>query len=111
VAVFWDAVLSCNLVEVYRCFKGAYCLHHQDEKRLDDGNSIKTIAALIIRHISLSNIWPTVIAAIPKRRIPKRFAAFENIPLPLWLPNLIHGPLDRKGITVYCLVNANLLLT
>jgi hypothetical protein len=26
---FWD-IASCNLEEVYCCFRGAYCLHHQD---------------------------------------------------------------------------------
>jgi hypothetical protein len=26
---FWNVAL-CSLVEVYRCFKGAYCLYHQD---------------------------------------------------------------------------------
>jgi hypothetical protein len=26
--VFWD-VAPCSLVEVYRRFRGAYCLHHQ----------------------------------------------------------------------------------
>jgi hypothetical protein len=28
--VFWD-VAPCDLVEVYRRFKGACCLHHQDD--------------------------------------------------------------------------------
>jgi hypothetical protein len=27
-AVFW-VVAPCSLVEVYRSFRGAYCLHHQ----------------------------------------------------------------------------------
>jgi hypothetical protein len=34
--VFWDAAL-CNLVGVYQCFRGAYCLHHQGD---DGGRSI-----------------------------------------------------------------------
>jgi hypothetical protein len=26
--VFWD-VAPCSLLEIYLCFRGAYCLHHQ----------------------------------------------------------------------------------
>jgi hypothetical protein len=29
--VFWD-VLPCSLVEIYQRLRGAYCLHHQDNK-------------------------------------------------------------------------------
>jgi hypothetical protein len=29
--VFWDIALS-SLVEVYLCFRGAYCLHHQGDE-------------------------------------------------------------------------------
>jgi hypothetical protein len=36
-AVFWD-VAPCSLVEVYRRFRGAYCLHHQG----GDGKSKQT---------------------------------------------------------------------
>jgi hypothetical protein len=32
-AVFWD-VAPCSLVEVYRLFRGACCLHHQDDRPL-----------------------------------------------------------------------------
>jgi hypothetical protein len=35
--VFWD-VASCSLVEIDRRFRGAYCLHHQDDYD-DDGGS------------------------------------------------------------------------
>jgi hypothetical protein len=31
-AVFWD-VKSCSLVEVYRRFTGACCLHHQGDEQ------------------------------------------------------------------------------
>jgi hypothetical protein len=34
IAVFW-AVAPCFLVEVYRRFKGAYCLHNQSDDRPD----------------------------------------------------------------------------
>jgi hypothetical protein len=34
-AVVW-AVSPCSLVEVYRCFRGACCLHQQGDVRLDD---------------------------------------------------------------------------
>jgi hypothetical protein len=34
-AVFW-VVAPCSLLEVYCCFRGAYCLHHH---RPDDGGS------------------------------------------------------------------------
>jgi hypothetical protein len=30
-AVFW-VVAPCSLVEVYRRFRGAYCLHHQGDE-------------------------------------------------------------------------------
>jgi hypothetical protein len=33
VTVFWD-VVPCSLVESDRCFKGAYCLHYQDDRKL-----------------------------------------------------------------------------
>jgi hypothetical protein len=29
--VFWD-VAPCHLVEVYRHFRGAFCLHHQGDR-------------------------------------------------------------------------------
>jgi hypothetical protein len=29
--IFWDAA-PCRLVEIYRRFRGAYCLHHQGEE-------------------------------------------------------------------------------
>jgi hypothetical protein len=35
--VFWD-VAPCSLVEIYRRFRGAYCLYHQGD---DDGGSKK----------------------------------------------------------------------
>jgi hypothetical protein len=35
--VFWD-VAPCSLVEIARCFRDAYCLHHQDDCP-DDGGS------------------------------------------------------------------------
>jgi hypothetical protein len=35
-AVFWVVTL-CSLVEVYRHFRGAYCLHHQSDECPDDG--------------------------------------------------------------------------
>jgi hypothetical protein len=31
--VFWD-IAPCCLVEVYRRFRGAYCLHHQGDESL-----------------------------------------------------------------------------
>jgi hypothetical protein len=30
--VFWD-VLPCSQVDVYRRFRGAYCLHHQGDEQ------------------------------------------------------------------------------
>jgi hypothetical protein len=38
-AVFW-VVAPCRLVEVYQCFRGACCLHHQGD-RPDDGSNAK----------------------------------------------------------------------
>jgi hypothetical protein len=37
-AVFW-VVAPCSLVEVYQRFRGPYCLHHQGDRRPDDGGS------------------------------------------------------------------------
>jgi hypothetical protein len=37
-SVFW-AVALCSLVEVYQCFRGACCLHHQVFDHTDDGGS------------------------------------------------------------------------
>jgi hypothetical protein len=31
--VFWD-VVPCSLLEIDRRFRGAYCLHHQDDSHL-----------------------------------------------------------------------------
>jgi hypothetical protein len=36
IAVFW-VVAPCSLVEVYQRFRGPCCLHHQGDRRLDDG--------------------------------------------------------------------------
>jgi hypothetical protein len=37
--VFW-VVAPCSLVEVYQCFRGTRCLHHQDDAHHpDDGGS------------------------------------------------------------------------
>jgi hypothetical protein len=35
--VFWD-VVPCSLVEIHRCFRGAYCLHHQNDRPHDGGS-------------------------------------------------------------------------
>jgi hypothetical protein len=32
-AVFW-VVVPCSLVEVYQCFRGPCCLHHQGDESL-----------------------------------------------------------------------------
>jgi hypothetical protein len=33
-SVFWD-VAPCSLVEVYRRFRGVYCLHHQGDHHIE----------------------------------------------------------------------------
>jgi hypothetical protein len=38
ITVLWD-VAPCSLVEVYRRFRGAYCLHHQGDDHPNDGGS------------------------------------------------------------------------
>jgi hypothetical protein len=35
---FWD-VAPCNLIEIYRRFGGAYCLHNQGDHHPNDGGS------------------------------------------------------------------------
>jgi hypothetical protein len=35
--VFWDVAL-CSLVEIDRRFRGAYCLHHQDDRHYEGGS-------------------------------------------------------------------------
>jgi hypothetical protein len=37
-AVFWNAA-PCSLAEMYRRFRGAYCLHYQGDECRDDGAS------------------------------------------------------------------------
>jgi hypothetical protein len=37
-AVLWDVEPS-SLVEIHSRFKSAYCLHHQDDNRPDDGGN------------------------------------------------------------------------
>jgi hypothetical protein len=45
--VFWDVVL-CSVVEVYYCFRGAYCLHHQGtDYRLHSATSQKTVIFIL----------------------------------------------------------------
>jgi hypothetical protein len=34
-AAFWD-IASCSLVEIDRCFTGAYCLHQQGKRPVSD---------------------------------------------------------------------------
>jgi hypothetical protein len=48
---FWD-VAPCSLVEVYRRFRGACCLHHQG----DDG-CIKPLYHNDFEHCSFSEIY------------------------------------------------------
>jgi hypothetical protein len=40
---FWD-VAPCILVEVYGCFRGACCLHHQNAQMMGAANTSKTSA-------------------------------------------------------------------
>jgi hypothetical protein len=55
--VFWGAVLYI-LVEVYWCFRGAYCLHHQ-------GNEWQMMEALSISGL-LVNFYQTTFCNIPE---------------------------------------------
>jgi hypothetical protein len=41
-AVFW-IVEPCSLVEVYRRFRGACCLHHQGDESPCDGGTITSV--------------------------------------------------------------------
>jgi hypothetical protein len=45
---FWDTA-SCNLEEVHRHFRGAYCLHHQ-------GDQVSIIIALMMEAVSTSEM-------------------------------------------------------
>jgi hypothetical protein len=47
-AVFW-VVAPCSMIEVYRCFRGACCLHHQGETytRLYGATTKKTAVFII----------------------------------------------------------------
>jgi hypothetical protein len=42
-AVFW-VVTPCNLVEIYRRFRGTCCPHHQGDRRLDDGGNTSKLS-------------------------------------------------------------------
>jgi hypothetical protein len=49
--VFWD-VAPCSLVEIYRRFRGAYCLHHQGDHSVQNILSylkIKTYATMGVK--------------------------------------------------------------
>jgi hypothetical protein len=41
-AVFW-VVAQCSLVDVYRRFSGACCLHHQGDRKVLGSNSVAII--------------------------------------------------------------------
>jgi hypothetical protein len=40
-AVFW-VVAPCNLVDVYRRFRGTYCLHHQGDLMTEEASTSET---------------------------------------------------------------------
>jgi hypothetical protein len=48
-AVFWD-VAPCSLVEVYRRFRGAYCLHYQGDEEAANTSETSVNLYQIIRH-------------------------------------------------------------
>jgi hypothetical protein len=45
-AVFWD-VARCSLVEIDRCFGGAYCLLHQGDES-EAGPSVGPLGAYVV---------------------------------------------------------------
>jgi hypothetical protein len=52
--VFWD-VKPCSLVEVYRRFRGAYCLYHEGD-RPDDGGSKHLYLSCFVRRATFEKI-------------------------------------------------------
>jgi hypothetical protein len=59
-AVFWD-VAPCSLVDIDRCFRGAYCLHYQ---------GVSSLTTLMMEAVSSSetllNIYQTTWCNIPE---------------------------------------------
>jgi hypothetical protein len=60
-AVFW-VVVPCSLVEVYRRFRGACCLHHQGDETLPDYTEPTTqkTAIFIVAALGTSNLLPSM---------------------------------------------------
>jgi hypothetical protein len=50
VTAFWD-VAQCNLAEIDRRFRGAYCLHHQGTRHLHGGGSVRFLEAALDSHL------------------------------------------------------------
>jgi hypothetical protein len=44
-AVFW-IVVPCSLVEVYRRFRGPFCLHHQRDELVEAARTSETLVNL-----------------------------------------------------------------
>jgi hypothetical protein len=91
VAVFW-VVAPCSLVEVYRHFRGACCLHHQGKdlwnvgKLLRDGATTQKTAVFILAAVKTSN--PTYYLLI-KRCINSLDSCVAGMPRPVvtWYRN------------------------
>jgi Zn-dependent protease len=59
-AFFWD-VASCSLVEVYRRFRGAYCLRHQGALMAEAASKLQAAAIAVLCGPGLD---PTAVIAV-----------------------------------------------
>jgi hypothetical protein len=75
-AVFWD-VVACNLLEIYRQFKGAYCLHCEGVL-LAERDDVLPMEAVIISQMSI-NFYETTLRTIPEKSHHLRTPCHRNL--------------------------------
>jgi hypothetical protein len=67
--VFWDVALY-SLVEIDWCFKGAYCLHREDDVCHDDGGS---------KHLwNVNQFVPDYVVQHVRRQLPSSIILFVH---------------------------------
>jgi hypothetical protein len=102
--VFW-VVAPCSLVEVYRRFRGACCLHHH-------GATIQKTAIFVLTAVRISN--PTVRTSVSKyrsdRRTPSRRLRASSFPcsvreLPSGGRQWIHGLQRNNTFETLCYIS------
>jgi hypothetical protein len=97
---FWDTV-PCSVVEVYRRFRGAYCLHHHGDHRKYDGGSMHLWNVdLLLRHYTAQ--YPTRLSSSKSCNL----CLFQNLKhVPLSPARAYMSRTDRRGRVVNTLVS------